>query len=275
MNWVSIKNVLFRSIVFLLSVYIIFNIFWGLNYNRIGLAARLHLDAKKMDTADLIHLQSLLLARVNESKKVLVRSKEAFPSNKELFTRAHACYIQASKELPLLHYKYLSVKSSLFGWLGNYLGFTGYYNPFTGEAQVNTNVPAFIQPYTTVHEIGHQIGLAKEEEANFAGYLAASYSTDTLFRYSTYLDLFVYANREVFIIDSLSAKSAVQHLAPEVKEDIREWRDFIKRHKNPFEPVVTWIYGNYLRANQQPKGMLSYNNVIHDLVAYYKKFGKI
>jgi hypothetical protein len=79
----------------------------------------------------------------------------------------------------------------LWGWLGNYVGFTGYYNPFTGEAQVNTTVPKFLQPFTASHEVAHQLGYAKEMEANFVGYLAASHSTDTLFRYSVYLDLFL------------------------------------------------------------------------------------
>jgi hypothetical protein len=35
----------------------------------------------------------------------------------------------------LINYKYPSVKPSIFSYLGNYLGFTGYYNPFSGEAQ--------------------------------------------------------------------------------------------------------------------------------------------
>ena len=163
----------------------------------------------------------------------------------------------------------------MFGLFGNYFGFTGYYNPFTGEAQLNTLVPKFILPFTTSHEIAHQLGYAKEEEANFVGYLAATASTDTLFHYSTYLDLFVYANRQLFFVDSVAAKDFTTQLLPEVKSDIKEWREFLRRHKNPLEPVIRWAYGNYLRANQQPKGMTSYDEVIADLIAFYKKYGRI
>jgi len=163
----------------------------------------------------------------------------------------------------------------MFGLFGNYFGFTGYYNPFTGEAQVNTLVPKFMLPYTTCHEIAHQIGYAKEEEANFVGYLAATSSTDTLFHYSAYLDLFVYANRQLFFVDSVAAKDFAKQLIPEVKADIKEWREFLRRYKNPLEPVIRWAYGNYLRANQQPKGMTSYDEVIADLIAFYKKYGRI
>ena len=163
----------------------------------------------------------------------------------------------------------------MYGLAGNYFGFTGYYNPFTGEAQVNTKVPKFILPYTTTHEIAHQLGYAKEEEANFVGYLTATSSTDTLFHYSAYLDLFVYANRQLFFVDSVAAKDFAKQLIPEVKADIKEWREFLRRHKNPLEPVIRWAYGNYLKANQQPKGMTSYDEVIADLIAFYKKYGRI
>ena len=275
MSWLKVKIGLVQILFVIILIYIVFNIFWGLNYNRKGIATQLNMQVAKIDTADLKMLHLLLLQKLNESKQALINSKAPYPTNKELFDRAEHCYSECEKQFPFLKYRSNSVKSSLFGWLGNYLGFTGYYNPFTGEAQVNTSIPAFILPYTTVHEMAHQLGYAKEEEANFVGYLAATSSNDTLFQYSTYLDLFVYANREVFFIDSLNAKSTVQRLLPGVKADIKEWRDFLKRHRNPFEPMITWIYGNYLRANQQPKGMFSYNEVIIDLIGYYRKFGKL
>ena len=271
----SLGKGLMEFIVICLGIYVIFNIFWGLNYNRQGIAKQLSLDAGKIDTGDLKLLNLLLLQKLNESKGVLTRRQEGYPSNTDLFNRALQCYHDCQDQYPFLQYHVRSVKSSMFGWLGNYLGFTGYYDPFTGEAQVNTTVPDFIRPYTTVHEMAHQLGYAKEEEANFVGYLAATSSTDTLFQYSTYLDLFIYANRAVFLTDSLTAKATAQQLLPAVKADIREWRDFLKRHKNPLEPLITWMYGSYLRANQQPKGMYSYNEVIIDLIAYYRKFGRI
>lgn len=268
-------NTGYKLMIIGLFVYIIFNIFWGINYNRKGIAVQLNLQISKVDTTYLKTIENLLLQKVNESKQVLVNQHASYPTNKELFKRAVACYGQTEEKYSFLSYKPRSVKSSMFGFFGNYLGFTGYYNPFTGEAQVNTKIPKFILPYTTTHEIAHQLGYAKEEEANFAGYLAATSSTDTLFHYSAYLDLFVYANRQLFFVDSVAAKDFAKQLIPEVKADIKEWREFLRRHKNPLEPVIRWAYGNYLRANQQPKGMTSYDEVIADLIAFYKKYGRI
>jgi len=112
-------------------------------------------------------------------------------------------------------------------------------------------------------------------EANFVGYLAASSSADTLFQYSVYLDLFIYSNRNLYHSDSSSASAYAQQLIPEIKNDLQEWRAFNRRHKNPVEPVIRWIYGKYLENNQQPQGVLSYDEVTSFLIAYYKRFGKI
>jgi hypothetical protein len=273
------KPVFFRKVGQLLLVcvfiYVVFNIFWGLNYNRKGITWQLQLQRVVYDTANLILMQELLLQKVNETKRALVSQKAAYPDNHTLFIRAKECYDVTQKRYPFIQYRDISIKSSLYGWLGNYLGFTGYYNPFTGEAQVNTSVPRFLIPYIALHEIGHQLGYAKEDEANFSGYLAAANSTDTLFQYSTYLDLFTYANREVFYFDSTASRNAAKQLTPAVRSDLLEWRRFNRSHRSIFEPAISWMYGKYLEVNQQPGGLRSYSEVIAMLMAYYKKFGRI
>jgi hypothetical protein len=266
---------LWKLMLLFVTIYIVFNIFWGLNYNRKGIAWQLHLKEPVYDTANLTILQELLLQKVNETKKVLVTQKAFYPDKKNLFKRAKECYDVTEKEYPFIQYKSTSVKSSLYGWVGNYLGFTGYYNPLTGEAQVNTTIPKFLLPFVTLHEMGHQLGYAKEDEANFLGYLAAANSQDTLFQYSAYLDLFVYANHEVFYFDSTTSKIAAKQLIPEVKADLLEWRRFDEQYSSFIEPAINWMYGKYLLVNQQPKGLRSYNEVIAMLIAYYKKYGKI
>lgn len=259
----------------ILIIYIIFNILWGVNYNRKGIMYQTGLARGIYDTSDLVTIQNLLVEKVNESKNALGNSNIGYPSKDEMFARAFNCYKDAEKTFPFLHYRTRSVKFSFYGWLGNYLGFTGYYNPFTGEAQVNTEVPLFLQPFITAHEMAHQLGYAKENEANFVGYLAAVNSDDTLFRYSAYFDLFLYANREVYFFDTLAANNALLQLTPEVISDLKELRQFDLAHQSPFEPAVSWAYSNYLKMNEQPHGIRSYYDVIGMLVAYYKKYGKI
>lgn len=268
-------NKLLKLFLGLAFIYIVFNVFWGLNYDRKGIAYQLDLKHVRYDTSDLIMLQKLLLEKVNSSKIAVLRSHERYPGKKELIRNAEKCYDEVQKIYPFLQYKNVSVKSSFYSSLGNYLGFTGYYNPFTGEAQINTTVPKFLQPYIATHEMAHQLGYAKENAANFVGYLAAINSKDTLFHYSTYFDLFMYADREVFYFDSVSSRLALQQLIPEVKDDIRELRKFNETHESFLEPAITWMYGHYLKLNKQPQGIHTYNAVVGMLIAYYKKYGKI
>ncbi len=271
----GVVRVLKSGAIKLLLIYILFNILWGINYNRKGIASQLGLAMKSYSVDDVKALNTLLVKKVNDSKKALMKKPAKPLSSREIFGRANIAYETVNNKYPFFNYYRSNVKTSLWGWLGNYLGFLGYYNPFTGEAQVNTTVPKFSQPYTTCHEIAHQLGYAKENEANFVGYLAASSSADTMFHYSVYLDLFLYAERNLYKADTTAAKFFVTQLLPEVKDDIKEWQKFHNRHKNPAEPVIRWLYGVYLESNQQPSGVLSYDEVTGFMISYYKKYGKL
>lgn len=271
----SLKNSLYKIAITLLSIYISFNILWGLNYNRKGITWQLSIKKEKYSIAELIQIDSLLITKVNESKTALIQQKRKYPATDETFDMVTKAYNQLSSQYPWLLYKTKSTKTSLWGWAGNYMGFTGYYNPFTGEAQLNTTVPQFIQPYTACHEVAHQLGYAKENEANFVGYLAATSSTDTLLHYSVYLDLYLYTQNNLRILDSSQSNHMSLKLTPEVRADIAELKTFYKNHQSPFEPLFKWIYEKYLQNNQQPSGLLSYDEVTGFIIAYYKKFGRI
>ncbi|MEO7305840.1 MAG: DUF3810 domain-containing protein [Ferruginibacter sp.] len=264
-----------KALRIVLVTYILFNAFWGINYNRIGIANQLHLKMDKYKLEDLKIINRLLAEKTNAAKQALINGQITYPANKQLFSKVHHAYQEAEKVYPFLQYQPVSLKPSLWSWFGNYMGFTGYYDPFTGEAQVNTWVPKFLQPFTSCHEVAHQLGYAKEMEANFVGYLAATASKDSLLLYSVYLDLFIYSNRNLYMTDSTSAREFGKQLIPGVKTDLKEWRIFNKKHKNPVEPVIRWIYGKYLEGNQQPQGVLSYDEVTGFIIAYYKKYGRI
>jgi hypothetical protein len=271
--WYGVLRGMIRIVLW---IYIIFHVAWGINYSREGIAYQLGLPGKNYTVDELKHMNELLLQKVNEYKAHLLQTKETITDNKVLFDSAIIAYnTHAAVSYPFLAYKNTSVKASIWGWVGNYLGFTGYYNPFTGEAQVNTTVPSFLQPYTTCHEMAHQLGYAKEDEANFVGYLAASTSADTLFRYSVYIDLFLASNRNLRTVDSIAAAVYRKQLSPGVITDLKEWRNFVLAHNNPVEPVVSWMYGKYLQSNHQPSGVLTYDEVTGLLIEYYKKYGKI
>ena len=255
-------------------IYVLFNLFWGINYGRQGIAFQLGLKTDEYTIEELKDLNCALIDKVNATRKEL-GERTTYPSPSKILPEVRSAFNEAALIYPFLSLKNTALKPSLWSRLGDYIGFTGYYNPFTAEAQVNVNVPPFIIPFTACHEVAHQIGYAKEMEANFVGYLVAGNSSDKFFRYSAYFDLFLYANRSLRQTDSVTAKIYRNDLDPLVKGDLKEWKEYNLKYNSPLSPVVWWFYGKFLQSNQQPQGILSYDEVTSFLIAYKKKFGKI
>lgn len=258
-----------------LFVYILFNILWGLNYNRVGIAQQLGLQKEKVETPDLVNVMEEIVTRINELDVQAHQTRVVLKTKWNLFDGSIKSYSALERRNSLFKYSVPSIKPSLYSYLGNYMGFTGYYNPFSGEAQVNTTVPVYIQPFTTCHEIGHQLGYAKESEANFAGYLSASSSDNPSFKYSAYFDLYLYGRRYIYLLDSIKGKQLDSTLNPGIRKDIRELREFVRSHANPVERLIDLLYSEFLKANEQPSGRVSYSEVILWVIAYYKKYGTV
>jgi len=199
--------------------------------------------------------------------------RKALNNNKVLFQQAVAVYGTTARIYPFLQYQVPSIKPSLYSSIGHLFGFTGYYNPFTGEAQVKTNVPSFLKPFIVAHEMAHQLGYAKENEANFVGYLACRSSADIQFQYSVYFELFWYAANDLYRKDSAKAKYYKSILHPQVLRDYQALRQYLLQTDNFIEPYISKVYDEYLKWNSQPKGKRTYNEVIAFLIAYQKKYG--
>jgi uncharacterized protein DUF3810 len=267
---IGLKQIIF----FLLFVYVFFYLFWGLNYSRRSIAEKLDLKMSSYSQQDLDTLTATLEDRLNYYAGLVTNQRDSFYKKRNLFRESQSAFEIAKNQYAFLNYQPRSIKPSLFSYAGNILGFQGYYNPFSGEGQVNTTVPVFIQPFVTCHEIGHQVGFGKENEANFAGFLACRLHPSPVFRYSVYFDMFTYAINELAGTDTARARQYLQKLHPQIKRDRQELRIFFKKYKNPVEPIIMWGYNQYLIANNQPSGKRTYSEVIGFLIAYQKKFGK-
>jgi len=184
--------------------------------------------ADSLGATDLRDLSSLLMERTNQYRPMkIIRESEARRLAKPLFQTEGFPEVSPS-----------SIKASLFGKLGNYMGYSGYYNPFSGEAQLNTAVPDFLIPFVACHEIAHQAGYAKENEANFVGFLAARRSADSSMLYSSYFSMFLYANGQLRRLDSTAARQNMDRLLPAVKKDIEVYREYLTSYDNPLGDLV-------------------------------------
>lgn len=275
---------LFRLVKMGLWVYIIFKLLWGLNYDRSGIATQLRIANTAYSKEDVTQLTHQLIDKLNECRRQLKDTVLPEPALDTIYREAYRSYRTVSHDFPFLNYRNRSVKASLFSGLGDYMGYSGYYNPFTGEAQVRSDIPRVLIPFITCHEIAHQLGYASESEANFVGYLAAASSQDAHFRYSVYNDLFSYAQEEELMLyvkekDSTAFDNAIQynrtHLDSLVKKDRKEIREFFSKRRNRISPAVLFLYDQYLKLNKQIRGVDSYNEIVGWLIAYQKKYGKV
>lgn len=264
---------------FLLGVYIVFKLVWGLNYNRLGIAYQLKLEKVPYSQRALDQLTSDLIDSANTYRRQLDTVLPT-PSIDSIYRDAYHAYLRVADAYPFLDYHQRSVKASLYTPVADYIGFTGYYNPFSGEAQLRTDIPCILLPYVACHEMAHQLGYASESEANFVGFLSATASSNPYFRYSVYLDLFSYAQGEQLAQyaldkDAKGFEAAIQRnrnrLDTLVKKDRREIREFFRKRSNHISPAMNSLYDQYLKMNSQEKGMKSYDEVIGWVLAYRKQ----
>lgn len=266
----SLKGLLFVCLV----VFVVFYISWGLNYSRKGIAYQLDLDVKPYTLQELDTLTGLLQLKLNElAAQVTMAERTELKSKKNLFRMGDDAFKVVAVKYPFLKYEQVSLKPSIFSYAGNFLGFSGYYNPFTSEGQVNTTVPVFTRPFITFHEIAHQVGYAKENEANFISYLSGKEHPSVSGRYSIYFEMYRYSVFEIYKRDTSRAAVYRQKLHPQVIQDLLELRRFSEKYESVAEDYFMGIFNLFLKANKQPAGTASYNQVVAWLEAYRKKFG--
>lgn len=271
LSWMLLRKYLKLSLL----IYIVFSLFWGLNYYRQGIAAQLNLRLETYSVEDLFTLTLVLQQRLNsQAEKVDSLKRIRYTENRPLFQKGAETFRAAAETYPFFSYPKASLKPSLFTPVGHLIGFTGYYNPFSGEAQLKTSIPVFLKPFVVLHEIAHQQGYARENEASFVAYLASKASADEDFLYSVYFELYRDAIYECRMTPNQELTESIRkNIHPRVKADIRDLQLYLLRHQNFVEPFMSDVYDRYLKLNNQPKGKATYNEVIAYLVAYMKKFG--
>ena len=279
------KAKVWRASAIILLVWISFKLLWGLNYDRLGAGHLLDIEQKAYSGAAVDSLVNELIDSLNSTRKLLTQVKiqvDTLPVGNPApyFSWAQEAYQRAKTSYTFLPKQAPRVKATLFNPLADYVGFTGYFNPFTAEGQVRTDMPGLELPFVACHETAHMLGFASESEANLMGYLVATKSDNPYVRYSAYNEIFTYAQREQFVIlaqqkDSVRFMGAVAHnrarLDTLVKQDRKAVRNFFNRHRSSVAPIMSGVYEQYLFLNKQNAGLKSYDEVIGWLIDVKRK----
>lgn len=254
--------------------YFFFNFCWGINYCRQPLFEKLSIERDYCD-ADLLDFTKRLIKRTNEVHSKIVKNDSlavVFPySREEVFKMTLNGYDRLSLQYPEFRYQNLSVKSSLFSLPLTYMGFGGYLNPFTNEAQVNYLGPMYSFPATTCHEMAHQIGFASESECNFIGFLASIKNDDLYFRYSGYSLALRYCLRNWEARNEKIYEQLRKTIHPGILKNFQESIDFWQQYETFIEVGFHVFYDNFLKFNQQEDGLESYSKFVNLLVGYYRE----
>jgi hypothetical protein len=278
--WLSKKDLIslsrkrYTQLFLSLNIIIaLFHCMWGFNYYREPLHKVLKLD-KEYTTIELKKVVHQLMLTSNKLHEQLQKT-DSLPvsfnrSQSELFDLAPSAFEHIDSIYPALDYGNESIKESLLTMPLSYMGYSGYLNPLTGEAQTNAWINNHKTPVLTLHEMAHQLGFAKENEANFIAIIAGMNHEDIYFQYSASIFALRYCLNDLYLRDAI----AYEEIRPSIRDGIfmnyKEQRDFWKSYEGVIEHLSQVTYNAYLKANNQPDGMKTYSYVVALLVNYYK-----
>jgi hypothetical protein len=257
-------------IIKLQAAILIFYLFWGMNYFRPSAGERLNLRDTSYTTANLKAVTTMLIDSANATRARLMPADFA-QSNPTIYQNAISAISKLSADSVQFRTIHPSVKPSMLTPILNYIGTSGYFNPFTGEAQINYQMPVFNRPVVACHEMSHQMGYGPEDEADFVGFLAGINSHDKLLRYSAYhlaVDEFMHA---LYYRDSLANKELKPRVSKAVHQDFVDERAYWRAYQSKAEIITSIFYDKFLKVNNQPQGLDTYNRMILLVMAMYEK----
>ena len=273
-TWKTSRKNNFIHIISAISIfYFLFHTLWAFNYYRVPLFEKMKIERDYSDK-DLLDFTNKLILKTNEIQFQITKNDSAkvvFPYNHEqTFIKDLNGYKNLSKEYPFFEYKNLSIKKSLFSLPLTYMGFGGYLNPFTNEAQVNSLMPIYNLPMTSNHEMAHQMGFGSESECNFIGFLASIKNDDLYFKYSGYSSALKYCLSNWEARNPEILKKLLKKINVGILKNYDESEIFWTEYETPIETFFKFVYDNFLKMNQQQDGLESYSKYVNLMVNYYK-----
>ena len=276
---IKTKKIHFKATFFKIGatisiLFFLFHFNWGFNYFREPLSKSLNFEKTTYNANDLVDFTTKLILKTNKVHFSITSNDTVVVENnmtkKQLRELSPSAYKQLAIKYPQFKFETASIKHSLFSIPLTYMGFAGYLNPITNEAQVNSLIPKNNYPATVCHEIAHQVGIASESEANFVGYLASINSKDAYFNYAGYLTALRYCLYEIYKMDPNQFKIIKSTINIGILKDMKNNQEFWESYQNWSEKYFKSFYDLFLKANKQKSGIREYNKMVALLINYYK-----
>lgn len=267
-------NAALNALCIVSILYCLFLFLWGFNYYRQPLAYSLSYNIEKSTVEDLKSLCADLIDKTNSKRAEVPENSSGIMYIKgglwDVMSRAYKGYEKLALSYPIFSGSYGKPKGVLASRALSYTGIAGIYFPYTGEANVNKLVPDPMLPSTICHEMAHQRGFAREDEANFIAYLVCKAHPDKDFQYSGYLLALIYSMNTLYEYDEEAYHELAEAYSPGLVDDIRYNNEFWKQFEGPAEDIQEKINDAYLKSNKQADGVHSYGRMVDLLLAEYK-----
>jgi len=271
----NVFKVFFLQMLWVMSVLVpIFLALWGLNYQRMPLADSLGFDRLPTRAGELESIGLQIVSGVNNNYDLARGTSErpAPPAREAIYKVIEQGFQSESLLGDASRGTFSDPKPLRLSRLTSWAGVSGFYIAFTGEVTFNEGVPSFDLPMVIAHHKAHQRGYAREDEANFIGYIVCVNSTDPYVRYSGYL-----YGLKVLEVLSKGNVDRYNDLLSRVNEgpraNLRERSEFWEKMKNSaLSAVSTRIFSAYLRANRVHGGIKSYDEDVPLIIGYYLKY---
>ncbi len=167
----------------------------------------------------------------------------------------------------LFDVEFSTPKPVLASRLLSLMGITGFYFPFTAEANASVDWPRFCVPATLCHELAHRAGFMREDEANYLGYLACVNSEDPLARYSGYTLAYDHAMNTLYGQDQAAWARINRQRSAAVAGDRAARSSMAASYRGPLQDLGDAVNDGYLKAQGQSSGTASYGLMVDLLLA--------
>lgn len=267
---------------FICVVLSAFVLFGGINYTSLTFSEKAGYELEEADVDQLSQLCRLLSARAAAARLTLALEADGTINENyadynpfRLIDDALDAYQNLPEEYAYLKRDYPRAKLAVSSPVMSNIHITGIYPYIIPEAVVNAQTPIMSLPHTICHEMAHQRGFAREDEANYIAYLACIHSGNPLFVYSGYYTAFTYAMDQLYLYDQKSWQEISSATASGIWLDNLEESNFWQQYQTVSSEFTGSVNDTYLTVMDVDDGVHSYGRMIDLILAEEKQKGTI
>ena len=261
--------VLIGSLWFFIQVMV-----WNINYERLPYAELANINIQDSSVDDLEALCRWLVADTNKLREQVSENQDGIMlvegGYKSVLKRAYKGYEVIEQEYPFLGGKYGPPKPVLLSRLMSHSNIIGIYSCLTGEANIDIDIPEMSLASTVMHEMAHQRGFAREDEANYIAYKTCMAHPDIDFKYSGSVMALQYSMNALYAESPDRYFDVASNYSPGYRRDLEAEVKYWKQFQGITKEVANKMNDTYLKMNGQEDGVKSYGRMIDLLLAEYK-----